>query len=127
MRLQRISEAERQPPPPTVTAFQKELSAALKQLPPDGSFTISDRTFPQEGIPVLQEFTKYLEDKKIKTDALLKAKEKPKEGAKTRPAPAAKSSPTPAAAEPAKRPSPALIPLEPADKEHIRILTERTQ
>ena len=113
--------------PPTVTAFQKELSAALKQLPSDGSFTISDRTFPQEGIPVLQEFTKYLEDKNIKADALLKAKGKPREGAKPRPTPAAKPLPPPVAAEAAKRPSPAVIPLEPVDKEHIRILTERTQ
>lgn len=112
--------------PSAGTAFRKELSAALKQLPQDGTFTISDRTFPQEGIPVLQEFTKYLAEKKINPAALLKAKEIPRDRAKTRPTPAAKPAPPPAEAEPPKRPSPVVIPVEPADKAHIRILTERT-
>jgi hypothetical protein len=118
---------EKRASPSAVTAFQKELSAALKKLPPDGVFTISDRTFPDEGIPVLQEFTKYLEDKKIKSDALLKAKGTARGGAKTRAISAAKPPPEPGH-EPTRLPeNPSLLPSDSAKKEHIRILTERSQ
>ena len=113
--------------PSAVTSFQRELSASLKQLPPDGTFTISDRTFPDEGIPVLREFTKFLEEKKIKTDALLKAKGKPKEGNKNRAATAAKPPPEPGYGEPPRPAIPSLIPNESSEKEHIRVLTERSR
>lgn len=110
--------------PTAVTAFQKDLSAALKQLPEDGTFTISDRTFPDDGIPVLREFTKYLEEKKIKTDALLKAKGK--SGTRSRAASAAKPPPEPNQKE-EPRQMPSLPPLEANEKDHIRILTDRSR
>jgi len=58
--------------PAVMAGFQKDLSAALKALPADGTFTISDRTFPDDGIRVLQEFTAALDAQHISYDALLR-------------------------------------------------------
>ena len=115
-----------------VTAFQKNLSTALKQLPPDGDFTISGRTFPNETIPVLQEFTKYLEEKKIKTDALLKAKGTSKTGGRTRSTVVAKPPPEPGHETTPSHEAPTLLPEASGDpnskeREHIRILTDRSR
>jgi hypothetical protein len=108
---------------PAIASFQKELTAPLKQMPGDGTFNISGRTFPDQGIPVLQEFTRYLEEKKIKYDGLLKATEKRKEAAKPRPSPAPEKTPQ-SEQETTERALPPLPPPTASDKEHIRILTE---
>lgn len=109
-----------------LTGFQKDLSAPLKHLPADGRFTVSDRTFPRDGIRVLQEFTGSLEEKKINFEALLKAVDKSADKSKG----AAK--PAPADVPKAKPAIQAALPTPPAapnaggrEKEHIRILTDR--
>lgn len=81
--------------PALLTRFQKEMTAALKQLPEGGRFTISDRNFPEDAIQVLQEFTETLDGKNIRYDKLLRREPskstksknppKPKEGARTPP------------------------------------------
>ncbi|MDH4248618.1 MAG: hypothetical protein OEW39_12480 [Deltaproteobacteria bacterium] len=58
-------------PTPLVTAFTKELTAHLKNLPSDGRFIISNRTFPDDRIAVLQEFTASLDDKNIHYEKLM--------------------------------------------------------
>jgi hypothetical protein len=120
--------------PAVLSGFQKELAAALKGLPLDGRFTISDRAFPDDGIRVLQEFTAELDARNIAYDALLRgdagkgrarsAKAKGdgrsdgrpdgKAAADTRPPPAP---PRPAPADPGGP----LFSLNP--KEHIAVLT----
>jgi hypothetical protein len=69
-----LQDAGREKPlaPAVLGGFQKELTAALKQLPDDGRFTIADRTFPDDGIRVLQEFTAALDGQRIGYDALLR-------------------------------------------------------
>ena len=64
--------------PAALTAFQKELITSIKELPEEAVFTIANRTFPDDGIVVLREFTDVLADKKINYDALLKAIERGK-------------------------------------------------
>jgi hypothetical protein len=116
--------------PAVLTAFQKDLGAALKALPADGRFTISDRTFPDDGIRVLQEFTADLEARNIGYDALLRGDAtKSRSRAKARePAAAAgqPASPAPPKAPPAPPPprpagSEPLFGLNP--KQHIAVLT----
>ena len=106
--------------------MQRELSAQLKALPHEGRFTISDRTFPDDAISVLQEFTGALEEQKIDFESLVRAGEKARKPAKPRPASGPRPRPTgqepPAAAEGASSASPA--PQQSREKEHIRLLTE---
>ena len=118
-------------PAPAMNGLQRELSAQLKALPHEGRFTISDRTFPDDAISVLQEFTGALEEQKIDFESLVRAGEKGGKPAKPRPASGPRSGPTgsgqtgqepPAAAESGSSVSPA--PQRTREKEHIRLLTE---
>ena len=54
-----------------MTAFQKDLSAQVKELPTDGRFIISDRAFPDDEVRVLQEFMEMLEGQGVRYDTLL--------------------------------------------------------
>ncbi len=54
-----------------MTAFQKDLSAQIKELPTDGRFIISDRAFPDDEVRVLQEFMAMLEGQGVRYDTLL--------------------------------------------------------
>ncbi len=126
---------DKPPPPATLTGFQKELSAALQQLPQDGRFTVSDRTFPDDGIRVLQEFTATLDAQSIRYDALLRgdATKRKRGKAKDSDPPAAKDAardanqppvpPTPPAPAQGPRTDESLFSL--SEKEHIAVLTER--
>ena len=58
-------------PTALVTTFTKELTTHLKNLPSDGRFTVSDRTFPDDRIEVLQEFTANLDGMNISYEKLL--------------------------------------------------------
>ena len=117
--------------PTVMTGFQKEMTAELKKLPEDGRFSISNRTFPDDGIQVLQEFTTALDEKNIRYDTLLRGEtrkstspsakipSKPKEG-----------SPPPPRTDTGQKENvipglgPLLKPL--VDKEHIAVLTEKS-
>ena len=114
---------------PVLTGFQKELSAALKRLPEDGRFTLADRTFPDDGIRVLQEFTAALEDKNIRYDALLRgdagkgraARQKPETQADGKPELRIPPAVPPIPKAPRAEGSSSLFGLNP--KEHIAVLT----
>jgi len=54
-----------------MTAFQKDLSAQVKELPTDGRFIISDRAFPDDEVRVLQEFMEMLEGQGVRYETLL--------------------------------------------------------
>ena len=119
-------------PPALLSRFQKEMTAALKQLPPGGRFTISGRNFPEDAIQVLQEFTETLDGKNIRYDAMLrrepskigKSKTAPrlKEGAKTEPAGSRQG----AIKEYGNRPeAPGALFQKMDEKDHIAVLTER--
>lgn len=132
-----MQEAGRDKPltPAVLAGFQKELTAALKQLPGDGRFGISDRVFPDDGIRVLQEFTAALDERKIGYDALLrgdatKGRTRGKsKGASGDAAPGTKGSPEPPPTPPIppapQRPQAdelgSLFNVNP--KEHIAVLT----
>lgn len=60
-------------PAPTVNTHHKELTSALSRLPADGHFTVVDRTFPDDRVRVLQEFTARLDENQIRYDALLRS------------------------------------------------------
>jgi len=123
-----------------MNGFQKDVSAQLKQLPADGRFTISDRTFPDDEVGVMQEFVDFLEAQEINYDSLVKPGEKSKSGGRVRnrkkadkadtaeqkPADNAPSSET---APQAARPEEGKPPMESAQSEqgrsHIQVLTER--
>ena len=107
---------------PSLATFQKELTGPLKQLPSVGTFTIAGRSFPEQGIPVLQEFTRYLEEKKIKYDGLLKTA--PKGRGTAKPRQQAQPKAVEDRGEKPQHPIPSLLPPNPNDKDHIRILTE---
>jgi hypothetical protein len=117
--------------PAALAGFQKDLNAALKGLPEDGRFTISDRTFPDDGIRVLQEFTADLDGKRIGYEALLRGDAtkgrsrgaKAKADAKAPPPPdAAAAAPMDALPAPPRPPGTgSLFSLNP--KEHIAVLT----
>jgi len=102
-------------------------------LPEDGRFTISDRTFPDDGIRVLQEFTAALDAQNIRYDALLrgdatKSRRRPAKGG-TKASEDASPNPSPSKPpEQAAAPKPAngnaeepLFSLNP--REHIAVLT----
>jgi hypothetical protein len=117
--------------PAALAGFQKDLNAALKGLPEDGRFTISDRTFPDDGIRVLQEFTADLDGKRIGYEALLRGDAtkgrsrgaKAKADAKAPPPPdATAAAPMDALPAPPRPPGTgSLFSLNP--KEHIAVLT----
>ncbi len=121
---------------PVLTGFQKELSAALKQLPEDGQFTISDRTFPSDGIRVLQEFTASLDEHNIRYDMLIRGEsaKRRKARAAVRPKDDRSPAPAPEPASPLSKqeasldaPGSLLHPLSGnlSEKEHIGVLTDR--
>ncbi|MCZ6472089.1 MAG: hypothetical protein O6934_01500 [SAR324 cluster bacterium] len=114
-------------PAPALAAFQRQLNATVKQLPQDGSFTISGRTFPEMRLQVLKDLTDYMDRLNMKYEGLLKAVEKPKDGAKSRAAAQPKPPPEARPEPPPKRPSPEILPAGENPKEHIRILTDRTR
>ncbi len=114
-------------PAATLTAFQRELNGTLKQLPTDGTFTISDRRFPEMRLQVLKELTVYLDRLDVKYDALLKAAEKPKAAGKPRASMQPKAPAQAAQEEPPKPVAPSLLPPAENPKEHIRILTDRNR
>ena len=118
---------------PQIAAFLKDLTANVKALPSDGRFTISDRTFPNDEVQVLQEFVVTLEQQHIPYDAMVGTERKrsaaSKATPKAAPAPAtppATPQPPPHAPTPAPRPDanhdPRHDPTKPRD--HIRILTD---
>ncbi|MEE8436302.1 MAG: hypothetical protein V3S64_16065, partial [bacterium] len=119
-------------PPTLLSRFQKEMTAALKQLPEGGRFTISDRNFPEDAIQVLQEFTEALDGKNIRYDTLLRRE--PSRGGKSKTAPKAKDG---AKTEPeglrpgvikesGSRPEvPGTLFQQMDEKDHIAVLTER--
>jgi len=118
--------------PTLLSRFQKEMTAALKQLPAGGRFTISDRNFPEDAIQVLQEFTETLDGKNIRYDTLLrrepsksgksKTASKAKEGAGIKP-----DGRRPGVIkETGNRPeAPGSLFQQMDEKEHIAVLTER--
>ena len=119
-------------------AYRKDLAAKLKALPSTGRFTISGRSFPEDGIAVLQDFTATLERNHMDAEALLDG-EKPKAGRKGRSA--ADGPPQRAQEPPARVPDrPVMAPSAPAPRkagpvaatdsaaqprQHLHILTER--
>lgn len=117
-------------PPATMAGFQREMTAELKKLPQDGRFTISNRTFPDDGIKVLQEFTAALDEKNIRYDTLLRGeiRKSASPGAKRPSKPKEETTPLPRV-EPGRKEDgipglgPLLKPL--VDKEHIAVLTEK--
>ncbi|MCZ6552238.1 MAG: hypothetical protein O7A67_00420 [SAR324 cluster bacterium] len=126
--------------PAALQSHQKEISARLKALPPDGRFTISDRTFPDDGVRVMHEFIVALEERSIPHDALIQAGEKGKRSGRVRksakaggtfpesPAPQRPEARPEAGSQPRTGPRPAPRPgeeLSPGEKEHIRILTDK--
>ena len=82
-------------------AYHKDLALKLKALPATGRFTISGRSFPDDQIAVLQDFTATLERNQMDAEALLGG-DKPKPARKTK-APA-ESAPKPAPEPPASQP-----------------------
>lgn len=117
--------------PTALTNFQKDIGAQLKRLPEDGRFSISDRTFPDDRIQVLQEFTAHLDANSIGYDMLLRGTE----GRTPRKRKAKADSP-PAANGEAAAGKAAAAPAEPRTgeeenlfsagrREHIAVLTER--
>ena len=126
-------------------AYQKDLSAKLKALPTIGRFTISERSFPDDQIAVLHEFTAVMERNNIDAEALLGG-EKPKSARKGKAAAPEASLAKPNAAPPLVRtperqPAPAA-PTQPPrvaaasvtpptsdsshqPRQHLHILTER--
>lgn len=63
---------DKSPPATVLTKFTKEMTSHLKNLPEDGRFTISNRTFPDDRVQVLREFTEHLEANNINYDKLLR-------------------------------------------------------
>lgn len=119
-------------PPALLTRFQKEMTAALKELPEGGRYTISGRNFPEDAIQVLQEFTETLDGKNIRYDKLLrrepsksgkpKTAPKPKEGAGREP----ENSRRGLIKETGNRPEvPGALYQHLDEKDHIAVLTER--
>ncbi len=125
--------------------FQKDLSAKLKAFPTTGRFTISGRSFPEDQIAVLQEFTATMERNNMDAEPLLGG-DKPKAARKGKaPAPdAASAKPTadaPPPRAPDRRPTPAAPATAPRlaqphavppasdgghpPRQHLHILTER--
>ncbi len=124
-------------------AFQKDLVQKLKALPSTGRFTISDRTFPDDQIAVLHDFTAIMERNQLDADALLSG-DKPKAPRKGKAGPVEPAPkptvevpprpperrPAPAATSPAARlNSPNHVPPAPdaaqQTRHHLHILTER--
>lgn len=119
-----------------LSAFQKELAAALKLLPEGARFTFADRTFPGDEIPVLNELTASLERAHVDIQPLLGGGDKPRKAAKAKLEEAAARAeqklaenraatqpPLPMRADP-----PELGPAVPSPtlgKSHIHILTEK--
>jgi hypothetical protein len=102
-------------------ALQKEISARLKNLPEDGRFWISDRTFPDDGVQVMHDLFVELERKDIAHEALLASGDKLKRSARLRkPSPKA-----PQPAELAPPPKPGSAETIDTSTEHIRVLTDR--
>jgi hypothetical protein len=69
----------------TTAGLQKELAAALKRLPDTARLTLAGRVFPDDAIPVLQDFTASLERNQLDPEPLLRGPEKPKASTKTKP------------------------------------------
>lgn len=67
-----------------LSAFQKELTAALKPLPVGAKFTFAERTFPGDEIPVLNELTASLERAHVDVQPLLGGGDKPRRAAKAK-------------------------------------------
>lgn len=110
-----------------LNGFQKKLAVFLKELPEEGIFRLSEYSFPEDNIRVLQSFTSSLEEKKINYEPLLKAMQ------------AAKPTPKPIAAKVTQDSTPLHHPSgtsthgnidkkekeeSGSEKRHIQILTD---
>ena len=117
-------------PSSVLSASHKEMTAALKKLPTDGTFTISDRSFPEDGIRVLQEFTAELDGKNIRYDTMLRREPvKASRGARAGTVSKSKSdqpsSPAPPNPPLSKTGTPGSLFQAMDEKEHIAVLTDR--
>ena len=117
-----------------LTTKVKALTTAKKGVPENGRFEVEGRVFPEEGVSVLQEFTRFLEQKSIKVDPLLKAMEQGKDRMRQAPMAPEASAPNAAGASQAKAPEakPAQPQPQATDKKeaavgkaHLQLLTER--
>ena len=124
-------------------AFLKDLSTKLKALPSSGRFTISDRTFPDDQIAVLHDFTAVMERNRMEVEPLLNG-DKPKASRKSKavtpepaPKPVPEAPPRPVERRPAmapvssvsrlnsSSPPPSQSEAVPQARQHLHILTER--
>jgi hypothetical protein len=106
-----------------INGFQKDIGTKLKALPEDGRFRIADRQFPGDGVAVIRDFFSSLEEQQIPHESLLQGGgDKLKTSGKMRKAKAApevRGEPGPV------QPRPGGPPAQPAQGDHIRMLTER--
>jgi hypothetical protein len=123
-----------------INAFQKDLAAKLKPLPPGAAFTFADRSFPGDEILVLSDLTASLERAKVDYSPLLATGDKlkrpkatdapktaPKDDAQARLAEAASQAELKLQAAPGRPSAPPPLPGQPAVRQHIQVLTERVR